>query len=127
VDLAHEINSKTPIFHANKVRESIWDHKNDEGDPIRVLLAGVAYKENSEDVRETPAIEIVRRLREFGFDVSYFDTSVESFTVDGLALNKHSNINEKFDAVMLLHKFDESTIRRLSSSAQLVYDTKGQI
>ena len=125
VDQALEINRAQPLFHANNVRALLRHVKVDQPNSIRVLVAGVAYKENSEDVRETPAEEVIRKLRGFGYAVLYFDPNVPTFKVDELSVPKYVGGDEKFDLVVLLHKFDHDLIEQLSSSAELVYDTRG--
>lgn len=126
VDLADEINSKTPIFHAERIREML-KRVQGKSESIEVLLAGVAYKERSDDTRESPASAITRKLVNWGFDVSFFDPNVENFIVDGVPLKKHTELSKNFDAVMLLHKYDEKTLLDLRACADILYGTKGQI
>lgn len=87
IDVAAEINAEMPAFVAGKVREAL----NAVGKPVkgaRVLLLGVAYKKDVDDVRESPATAILELLARDGAEVSYHDPYVPVWEVpDGRALN----------------------------------------
>lgn len=86
IDVAAEINAEMPAFVAGKVREAL----NAAGKPVkgaRVLLLGVAYKPDVDDVRESPATAILELLARDGAEVSYHDPYVPQWqTPDGFAL-----------------------------------------
>ncbi|HLU39052.1 MAG TPA: nucleotide sugar dehydrogenase [Planctomycetota bacterium] len=78
IELAGEINHAMPRFVVQRVVHGL----NQLGRAARgakVLVAGIAYKPDVDDVRETPAAEIVTQLRELGADVSYHDPHVPIF------------------------------------------------
>jgi UDP-N-acetyl-D-glucosamine dehydrogenase len=78
IELAGEINSSMPRFVVDRTVEAL----NEGGRPVRgarVLLCGIAYKPDIDDVRETPAAEIVKLLQERGAVVSYHDPLVPEF------------------------------------------------
>jgi UDP-N-acetyl-D-glucosamine dehydrogenase len=82
VELATEINDRMPHVVAGRISELL----NDVGRPMsgsRILLLGVTYKKDIADLRETPAVALVRRLRSQGAAVSFHDPYVERFVVDG--------------------------------------------
>src|SRR6266542_2579425 len=82
VDLASEINSQMPALVAEKIARALnEDRKAVNGS--RVLVLGVAYKKNIDDMRESPALDVMRLLEEEGAAVSYHDPYVPSFTEDG--------------------------------------------
>ncbi len=87
IDVAAEINAEMPAFVAGKVREAL----NAAGKPVRgarVLLLGVAYKKDVDDVRESPATEILELLGREGAEVTYHDPHVPRWHVrEGLALS----------------------------------------
>jgi UDP-N-acetyl-D-glucosamine dehydrogenase len=75
IDLASEINSQMPAFVVEKVSQALnLDRKPLNGS--RVLILGVAYKRDIEDVRESPALDVIRLLEEQGAEVSYHDPHV---------------------------------------------------
>lgn len=78
IELAGEINSAMPRHVVEQVARAL----NDDGRALRgaeVLIVGLAYKPDIDDVRETPAAEIIRLLREAGARVSYHDPHVPEF------------------------------------------------
>ncbi|HEU5208349.1 MAG TPA: nucleotide sugar dehydrogenase [Longimicrobiales bacterium] len=82
IDLAGEINSEMPRFVIEKVRDAL----NDRGRALkgsRVLLIGVAYKKDIDDIRESPALDIIRLLEEKGATVLYHDPYVPEVREDG--------------------------------------------
>jgi UDP-N-acetyl-D-glucosamine dehydrogenase len=85
IELSGRVNAAMPNYVVLKVMRLLnANHKALNGS--RVGLLGVAYKKNSSDVRESPAIKIVELLREEGAVVSYHDPHVPSFNVDGKPL-----------------------------------------
>ena len=83
---AGEINRQMPAF----VRTKIWRCLNAAGKApsrSRVLLLGVAYKPNVGDLRESPALEIIRMIWEDGAEVLYHDPFVPSLTLEGRTLS----------------------------------------
>ena len=82
IDLAGELNTEMPLFWVRKVSESL----NEGGRAVRnssVLIIGVAYKKDIEDLRESPALDIIRLLDQQGARVAYHDPYVPSFEEDG--------------------------------------------
>ena len=82
IDVASEINSQMPDFVAEKVMIALNDaSKSVKGS--RVLVVGVAYKKNIDDIRESPALDVIRLLEGRGADVVYHDPHIPSFSEDG--------------------------------------------
>ena len=82
IALAGEINRSMPAF----VREKAWRVLNGAGvapSRSRILMLGVAYKADLDDCRESPALEILRLLRQDGAQVSYHDPWVPELTLAG--------------------------------------------
>ncbi len=81
IDLAGELNTEMPVFWVRKVAEAL----NGQGRAVRganVLVLGVAYKRDIEDIRESPALDIIRLLEQQGARVSYHDPHVPAFQED---------------------------------------------
>lgn len=95
IDVAAEINAEMPAFVAGKVREAL----NQAGKPVKgalVLLLGVAYKKDVDDVRESPATAILELLARDGAEVSYHDPYVPEWeALDGLPLNSVALTDER--------------------------------
>jgi UDP-N-acetyl-D-glucosamine dehydrogenase len=82
IDLASEINSQMPAYVVEKVAQAL----NDERKPVngsRVLVIGVAYKPDIDDIRESPALDVMRLLEQHGADVVFHDPHIASFREDG--------------------------------------------
>jgi UDP-N-acetyl-D-glucosamine dehydrogenase len=84
IELASEINSEMPIFVMGKIREGL-NHLGKAVNGSRVLVLGVAYKPDIDDVRESPALDIIHLLEADGADVSYHDPYVARLEEDGEA------------------------------------------
>src|SRR3954470_18487444 len=84
VELAGKVNTQMPYFCVEKVEQAL----NAAAKPVRgsrVLVLGVSYKPGVGDIRESPAIKIVERLRERGAELSYHDPYVPELARLGLA------------------------------------------
>jgi UDP-N-acetyl-D-glucosamine dehydrogenase len=82
IELAGEINTEMPAFWVGKVQDAL----NEVGKPLknsRVLVLGVAYKKDIDDLRESPALEILDLLTKKGVRVSYHDPYVPEILADG--------------------------------------------
>lgn len=82
IELASEINTSMPLYVVEKVTNAL----NDQSRSVRgsrVVVLGVAYKPDVDDVRESPALDIIELLRQKGADVVYHDPYVPSIRVDG--------------------------------------------
>src|SRR6184192_2426928 len=82
IDLASEINSQMPAYVVEKVAQAL----NDERKAVngsRVLIIGVAYKKDIDDMRESPALDVIRLLEQQGADVHYHDPYVARYREDG--------------------------------------------
>jgi UDP-N-acetyl-D-glucosamine dehydrogenase len=86
IDVAAEVNSEMPAFWVRKVAERL----NDDAKPVKgsgVLVVGVAYKKDIDDLRESPALDIIRLLQAQGAKVSYHDPYVPELHEDGQLLH----------------------------------------
>ncbi|HEV8150294.1 MAG TPA: nucleotide sugar dehydrogenase [Gemmatimonadales bacterium] len=82
IDLAGELNTEMPAFWVRKVADAL----NQSGKAVRgsqVLVLGVAYKKDIEDLRESPALDIIRLLEQNGARVAYHDPYVPTFEENG--------------------------------------------
>lgn len=82
IELASEINAEMPEFVVSKVRDALNRQKKSVNGS-RVLVLGAAYKKDVDDVRESPAIDIMRLLEADGAEVSYHDPLVAEVVEDG--------------------------------------------
>jgi UDP-N-acetyl-D-glucosamine dehydrogenase len=75
IELASEINAEMPLFVVDKVRAAL-NKRRKAVNGSRVLLLGVAYKKDIDDVRESPALDVLRLLQADGAHVTYHDPMV---------------------------------------------------
>ncbi|MBI3982220.1 MAG: nucleotide sugar dehydrogenase [Gemmatimonadetes bacterium] len=85
IDVAAEVNSEMPAFWVRKVSERL----NEDARPVRgsrVLVLGVSYKPDIDDVRESPALDVIKLLLVQGADVRFHDPFVSEINEDGRVL-----------------------------------------
>jgi UDP-N-acetyl-D-glucosamine dehydrogenase len=126
IDLAGELNTEMPLFWVRKVAEAL----NGQGKAVRgavVLVLGVAYKRDIDDIRESPALDIIRLLEGQGARVSYSDPYVPVLAEDGhefrsVALD--SKTVAAADCVMIVTDHTAVDYRMIKRHAKLVVDTR---
>jgi len=136
ISLAEEVNSRMP----EHVVQLVADGLNDERKPMKgsnVLLLGVAYKKDVNDVRESPALSIIDRLRAKGANVRYHDPFVPEVNFDEAhtdavaePLSSVSLTNEELqaaDCVIIVTDHSEIDYKRVCSLAPLIVDTRNAL
>ena len=130
IELSGEINRAMPEYVVDKVAKSLNERRKSlRGSKILVL--GVAYKKNVDDMRESPSVEVMELLRNSGAEVAYSDPHVpvfpkmreHKFDLSSVALDPETVAT--FDAVVLTTdhaRFDYEMIR---NNAQVVIDSRG--
>jgi UDP-N-acetyl-D-glucosamine dehydrogenase len=125
IDLADKINQEMPKYVVVRTMELLNDRKKAlRGARVHVL--GVTYKKNVNDVRESPALEIITLLRHRGTEVSYTDPFVPSIAVDGSVLESESlgSALSKCDVALILADHSQFDVQEIVSGAPLVFDTR---
>ena len=126
ITLADEINRSMPAYVVELVIEAL-NRRRRCLNGAKILALGVAYKRGVGDVRESPALEILRRLREKGAEVSYADPHVPCIDLGGTALKASEPTDESLaaaDCVLILTDHPEFDYRRTVEIAPLVIDTR---
>jgi UDP-N-acetyl-D-glucosamine dehydrogenase len=129
IDLAGEMNSEMPLFWVRKVGEVL----NDQGRAIKgskVLVVGVAYKKDIDDLRESPALDIIRLLMAHGAEVSYHDPYVARFTEDGhthVSVPLTTDVLRAADAVMIVTDHTHIDYALIRQHARRVVDTRNAL
>jgi UDP-N-acetyl-D-glucosamine dehydrogenase len=126
IELASEINAEMPIFVADKVRDALnKNRKSVNGSQIFVL--GVAYKRDIDDVRESPALDVIRLLEADGAQVTYHDPYVPEVREDGKSLCSVALTNEALagaDAVVILTDHSVFDYDRIVEHAHVLIDAR---
>jgi UDP-N-acetyl-D-glucosamine dehydrogenase len=129
IDVAGEVNSEMPAFWVRKVAEGL----NEDRKPVRgsrILVVGVAYKRDIDDVRESPALDIMRLLEQQGADLRYHDPLVADLREDGLVRQSVPlSPQELKGADCVVIATDHSTIdyALIARSARRVVDTRNAL
>jgi UDP-N-acetyl-D-glucosamine dehydrogenase len=129
IDLAGELNTEMPLFWVRKLSEAL----NSQGKAVQgasVLVLGVAYKRDIEDIRESPALDIIRLLEGQGAEVTYFDPHVPRFREDGREFRSVELTPERVaaaDCVMVVTDHSSIDYRMIKRNAKLVVDTRNAI
>jgi UDP-N-acetyl-D-glucosamine dehydrogenase len=126
IHLADEINRSMPGYVVELVAEALNGRRRCLNG-ASILVLGVAYKRGVSDVRESPAIEVIAKLREKGAHVCYADPHVASLDVEGDVLKAVDVTNERLaaaDCVVILTDHVEFDYRRVVDAATLVVDTR---
>lgn len=128
IELAGYINGQMPHFVVDKIQSALNDHaKAVKGSKVHIL--GVAYKKNIDDVRESPALDIIHLLKARGADVSYSDPYIPDLRHEGQTLQS-INVNvgcQEADCVAVItdhHCFDYPAIL---ASSKLIVDTRNAL
>jgi UDP-N-acetyl-D-glucosamine dehydrogenase len=127
IQLADEINRSMPAHTVDMVVEALNRRRKCLNGSV-VLALGVAYKRGVGDTRESPALEVIARLREGGADVAFADPHVSSVTIDGTTMKAVEPTEDevaKADCVLILTDHPEFDYRRIVELAKLVVDTRG--
>ena len=124
IELAGKVNQQMPYFCLEKAERAL----NDAGKPVRgsrVLVLGVAYKPGVGDIRESPALKILRLLRERGADVSYHDPHVPELSELGLRSESLPAAVEGVDLALIVTAHPSVDHRDIAERAQLTLDLRG--
>ncbi|MDA1104780.1 MAG: nucleotide sugar dehydrogenase [Gemmatimonadetes bacterium] len=126
IELASEINSEMPHFVVDKVREAL-NRRKKAVNGSRILLLGVAYKRDIEDVRESPALDVLRLLLEDGADVAYHDPFVPRLDEEGAHLVSTALTDDALsgaDVVVILTDHTDFDYTRVAEKAVALVDAR---
>jgi len=129
IELAGEINTAMPEYVVGRVTAAL----NDRGKPVkgsRILILGLAYKKDVDDMRESPAVELIRLLRDRGALVDYNDPHIpRAYPQRHYALRMRSKplsaaMLAKYDCVLIATDHSAYDYDWIVRHAQLVVDTR---
>ena len=129
IDIAGEVNSEMPLFWVRQAIEALNRHsKSMRGS--RVLVLGVAYKKDIDDIRESPALDIIRLLEQQGARVTYHDPFVAHFTEDGHEYRSTEltpGAVAEADCVLIVTDHSSIDYAMIRDRARLVVDTRNAL
>ena len=136
ISLAEEVNSRMPEHVVALVADGLNDNRKSMNG-ARVLVLGVAYKKDVNDVRESPALSIIDRLRAKGADVCYHDPFIPEVRFDdahtdstGEPLSSVALTEDELkraDCVVIVTDHTEIDYTQVTKSAALIVDTRNAL
>ncbi|EPJ96703.1 MULTISPECIES: UDP-N-acetyl-D-glucosamine 6-dehydrogenase [Pseudomonas] len=131
IELSGEVNQAMPEYVLSKLMDGL----NERGKPLKgskILVLGIAYKKNVDDMRESPSVEIMELIEAKGGIVGYSDPHVLKFP----KMREHhfdlssepltAEVLKAYDAVILATDHDKFDYELISQQAQLIIDSRGK-
>jgi len=126
IDLATDINSRMPEYVVERVAELLNEERL-AVNGARLLILGVAYKKDVSDMRESPALDVVRLLAAKGAEISYHDPHVPECVVDGRSYKNVDLSDEALastDLAVILTDHSAFDYQRIVDGVARVFDTR---
>ena len=129
IDLASEINTGMPRYVVTKVQDAL----NEQAKPLkgsRVLVIGAAYKPDVDDIRESPALDIIGLLKQKGAEVEYHDPYIPNISHDDWFLESVPDVIEgagAADCVVIVTDHTTYDFPRILEKAPLIVDTRNAL
>ena len=135
VELSGEINTSMPLYVVDRLRDELDKRFSRSLNGSRLLIMGMAYKKNVDDIRESPSLVIYDLLKSKGAEVDYHDpyiltvpTTREHPSISGLESTPLTQKNlATYDAVLVLTDHDSVDYKFLSEHSKLIIDTRNAL
>jgi UDP-N-acetyl-D-glucosamine dehydrogenase len=130
IELAGEVNTAMPEWVISKLTDAL----NERSLPVkgsRVLVLGIAYKKNIDDMRESPSVELMQLLANKGAIIDYSDPfvpvfpSMRKYHFELQSIELSESVIASYDCVLLATNHDCFDYPMLEKHAQLIVDTRG--
>jgi UDP-N-acetyl-D-glucosamine dehydrogenase len=129
IELASEINTNMPRFVVGKVQDAL----NNVGKPVRgsdILVLGAAYKPDIDDVRESPALDVIHLLEQKGAKISFHDPFVHHIIHEDWEMESIQDLNkgiEKSDCVVIVTNHSVYDYDEILEKSQLIVDSRNAL
>ena len=127
IELAGYINGQMPHFVVTKVQNAL----NDVGKPIKgskIHIYGISYKRDIDDVRESPAFDIMHLLQKRGAVITYSDPHVSEIRLeDGSTMKENAGAMKTADCVVIVTDHSAFDYKALVAQASLIVDTRNAL
>ncbi len=129
IDLASEINTGMPRYVVGKVQNAL----NGRQIPLknsRILVLGAAYKPDIDDVRESPALDVIGLLQQNGAEVTYHDPYIPQLSHENIKLSSVPNLMaavESVDCVVIITNHSEYDYQQIYEKASCVMDARNAL
>ena len=134
IELAGQINRSMPHYVVQRTMEAL-NARSKSVRGSRILLMGLAYKENVGDHRESPAFELLTELADLGADVDYYDPHVPEVTptraharwIGARSIEWSNQAVASYDCVLIVTNHKAFDLEGLLKAADLVVDTRNAV
>ena len=132
IELAGEVNSSMPRWVVGKITDAL-NSASKSVNGSRVLMLGIAYKKNIDDVRESPSVEIMQQLRQRGARVEYCDPyfpqfpQMRRYNFDLESRVLTAEMLREYDCVVIGVDHDCFDYELILQEARLLVDTRGRV
>ncbi|MFQ6067587.1 MAG: nucleotide sugar dehydrogenase [bacterium] len=127
VDLATQINTQMPYYVVHKLLDVVNIHLRKSISRAKILILGVTYKRDVDDVRESPAIDIIKLLLEKKADVAYHDPYIPQLSIDGKirkSVPLTSKLLQKMDCTAIITDHTCYDYDWIVQSSKLILDNR---
>ena len=130
IELAGEVNSSMPEYVLNKIVSGLNDQKK-AINGSRILMLGIAYKKNIDDMRESPSVEIMQLIQDCGAEIHYSDPYVPvfpkmrryNFSMNSVDVSIENIKN--YDCIVVGTDHGDFDYKMIRKNAKLIVDTRG--
>ena len=130
IELAGEINTSMPFHMVDLVREGL-NRKRKAISGSQILVIGVAYKKNVNDVRESPALDVMKLLKNDGAELSFYDPYVSFVGLNGNRMMGIETLTKETlnnsDAIVILTDHDQIDFQFVEENSDLIIDSRNVI
>lgn len=126
IDLAKKVNDKQPMYVVDRLEKALGSGKKNPS----VLLVGLTYKKDVNDVRESVSLPVMEELIKRGWNVEYYDPFVQDITLQGKTYHSTSFDQKKlssYDAAIILTDHSQIDYSALIKGVSLLFDTRNCI
>ncbi|MBI3599370.1 MAG: nucleotide sugar dehydrogenase [Nitrospinae bacterium] len=125
IELASEINTSMPLYVVSKIADALNEQKKSVNG-ARILILGVAYKKDVSDVRESPAIDVIKYLKNKGADVSFNDPYVDSIhEIDDIKrVELNEDVLNRADCIVIVTDHSKFDYGWIVKNSKLIVDTR---
>ena len=129
IEMAGEINTEMPNHVVQLVMEGLNKYQKSLNGS-NIMVVGVAYKRDTDDVRESPALDIIKLLQEKGARIDYYDPHVPELKINGTTMSSMEyamDFLSEYDAVVVVTDHSDIPYEKIIENASLIIDTRNAI
>jgi UDP-N-acetyl-D-glucosamine dehydrogenase len=129
IELASEINTNMPRYVVGKVQDALNLHQKSVNGS-KILILGVAYKPDIDDIRESPALDIIHLLEEKGAEIEYHDPFIKKIDHEGWMFESITDLKAQViaaDCVVIVTNHSQYDYPQILEDSQLIVDTRNAL